>query len=414
MHALKVLILEDNPFQLMALHQMLNANQIFDVRVASSVADACQALERGGGVDIAICDLQMEGPDGIAFIAYLAQSQAARALILVSGVERGVLDAVAHFARKQGIEVLGCVPKPASAMVLAGLLQRFVERPPSCSVTRLPSLRRSFSYASLCGDMDPQALAGQWIAHFQPKVSLKGQLLGVEALARWQHPRHGLLTPATFMAAIEQAGQLEVLTWRIMEHALQLSSEHLRVQGEPLPVAVNIAPVLLERADFASRVSGLLRRFALPAQVLTLEIVEWGGDEPVAWQLEGLLRLRMQGCKLSIDDFGTGASNIQRLLQLPFSELKIPAEFVRGMADDERKCAAVSGAMLIARRMALDVVVEGVETLDDFHSLLCLGDSAVQGYFIARPMGTTDLFVWIADRAQRSMTPLQDSPFSCK
>lgn len=415
MQALKVLILEDNPFQLMALHQMLNANQIFDVRVAASVADACEALERRGEVDIAICDVQMEGPDGIAFITHLAQRQAALALILVSGIERSVLDAVARLARRQGVEVLGCVSKPASAMVLGELLRRYDERPPSSGITRLPSLRQSFSYATLCGDMDPQHLAGQWIAHFQPKVSLNGRLLGVEALARWQHPRHGLLTPGNFMAAIEQADLLQALTWRIMERALQLSAEQVRRQGEALPVAVNIAPALLEQADFASRVSDLLSRFALPAEVLTLEIVEWGGDELAAWQLEGLLRLRMQGCKLSIDDFGTGASNIQRLLQLPFSELKIPAEFVRGMADDERKCAAVTGAMFIARRMALDVVVEGVETLDDFHSLLCLGDPAVQGYFIARPMCATDLQAWIADRAQRTrLTTGQESPFSCR
>lgn len=128
----------------------------------------------------------------------------------------------------------------------------------------------------------------------------------------------------------------------------------------------------------------------------------------------------MLGCKLSIDDFGMGASNIERLLQLPFSELKIPTEFVRGMADDVRKSAVVAGAMLMAQRLSMSVVVEGVETIDDFHSLLALGDPAVQGYFIARPMAASDFLRWVAERDDSRLqdgltgSGAQDMPLSCK
>ena len=93
------------------------------------------------------------------------------------------------------------------------------------------------------------------------------------------------------------------------------------------------------------------------------------------------------------------------MLQLPFSELKIPTEFVRGMAEDARKSAVVAGAMLMAQRLSMSVVVEGVETAEDFHYLLALGDPAVQGYFIARPMAAAELLQWIA---QRDNNPLQD------
>jgi len=399
MHSLKVLILEDDAFQLMALHQMLNANQVFDVLTAGSVADARQSLKKRGSVDIAICDLQMDGPDGIEFIGHLAQTRAARALIILSSAERGVLDGVAQLARKQGIDVLGCLQKPASVMAMAGLLQLFCERQPHVAPSLMPSMRQAYSRDELLDG--GQDTARQWIAHFQPKVSLEGEVLGVEALVRWQHPRFGLLLPGSFMTAVEDAGLIVPLTWQVMERALKMSADYLRARGEALPVAVNIAPRVLEEVDFATKVLGLLARFNLPAQILTLEILEQVADEPAPWQLEGLLRLRLHGCGLSIDDFGTGASNIQRLLQLPFSELKIPAEFVRGMADDERKSAVVAGAMFIARRMALNVVVEGVETLDDFHSMLILGNPAIQGYFIARPMCETDLLAWIGARARR-------------
>ncbi|WP_122318775.1 EAL domain-containing protein [Pseudomonas cichorii] len=402
MRSLKVLILEDNPFQLMALHQMLNANQVFDVLTADSVEVARQSLLNRGGVDIAICDLQMDGADGLELIRHLAQTGQARALIVLSKASQTVLDGVVQLARSQGLEVLGYLQKPASAALLCDLLEVYEPIPEQRSSSSQP-------YPVFCGEQllvvapgqngpDPQALAEQWVAHFQPKVSVDGDVLGVEALVRWQHPVHGLLAPGSFMSAIEHAGLLVPLTWRVLEQALQLSADVRGWQGEALPVAVNIAPQVLEQTDFASRIMALLNRYELPASVLTLEILEHDARQPRVWQLEALLRLRMQGCKLSIDDFGMGASNIQRLLQLPFSELKIPTEFVRGMADDPRKSAVVAGAMFMARRLSMDIVVEGVENIDDFHSLLVLETPAIQGYFVSRPLSATDLACWLRER----------------
>jgi EAL domain-containing protein (putative c-di-GMP-specific phosphodiesterase class I) len=197
---------------------------------------------------------------------------------------------------------------------------------------------------------------------------------------------------------------MEALTWRMLEQGLALSSRRLRLTGRALPVAVNIPPAMLDQADFVPHLLAMLERFPVRAQMLTLEVVEQSSRQMAVVQFENLLRLRMAGCRLSIDDFGTGASNIQRLLEMPFSELKIPAEFVRGMADDRRKSAVVAGAMYMAQRMALDVVIEGVETAEDFHALLQFGEPAIQGYFIARPMAEADLLQWI--EAYRRHPPL--------
>lgn len=399
MHSLKVLILEDNPFQLMALHQMLNANQIFNVLAADSVALACQSLRVSGPVDIAICDLQMDGPDGLALIRHLAETRQARALIVLSSAAADVQDSVARLARDQGIEVLGCLQKPASATVMRTLLEAYVRHDCSADMLQVsPGVPQHIECEALFSKAGCAPPVDQWLAHFQPKVSLEGDLLGVEALVRWQHPRHGLLSPGRFMPAVEQAGLLAPLTWRVLELALQLSARVRDERGQALPVAVNIAPRMLEQADFARRVLELLARHELAPSLLTLEILEQDADQAGGWQVDDLLRLRMQGCRLSIDDFGTGASNIQRLLQLPFCELKIPAEFVRGMGEDPRKSAVVAGALFMARRLSMEVVVEGVETIDDFHGLLALGTCAIQGYLIARPMSPQDLLLWMARR----------------
>ncbi|MBC3954515.1 EAL domain-containing response regulator [Pseudomonas sp. DOAB1067] len=417
--SLKVLILEDHPFQLMALHQMLNALQVFDVRTAESVEDALQSLHSRGPVDIAICDLQMEGADGLELIRHLASERQANALIVLSSTTSYVLEGVARLAADQGLEVLGCLQKPASAAVLRELLDAYEhtaaerhEPGSDCPLQEPLSAHQLF-----CGSSNASS-AAQWIAHFQPKVSLDGDVLGVEALVRWQHPVLGLLAPGSFMDIIEAQGLIVPLTWRVLDQALALSAQCLRERGQTLPVSVNIAPQVLQQTDFMEQVTQALARHQVPADALTLEILEQDDAGLQAWPLEVLLRLCMQGCKLSIDDFGMGASNIDRLLLLPFSELKIPTDFVRGMAEDARKSAVVAGAMLMAQRLSMTVVVEGVETLDDYHSLLALEASAIQGYFIARPMAAADLVRWLDERSRTRVAVhdavVQDSPCSCK
>ncbi|MGN9401026.1 EAL domain-containing response regulator [Pseudomonas syringae] len=426
MHSLKVLILEDHPFQLMALHQMLNANQVFDVLAADSVEVARLSLQSRGPVDIAICDLQMEGPDGLELIRFMAENGLARALIIVSCSAACVLEGVAQLALAQGLNVLGYMQKPASAGALYELLEAYGPGRSDC----IEQAASGSTFSALCaielfdptgsGPIDVASIAEQWITYFQPKVSLQGELLGAEALVRWQHPVYGLLAPGRFIEAIEAEGLTVALTWRVLDQALQFSAQAMREQGEALSVAVNIDPHVLQQLDFAEQITQALARHGVPATALTLEILEQDAARPETWQLEGLLRLCMQGCKLSIDDFGMGASNIDRLLQLPFSELKIPTEFVRGMADDARKSAVVAGALLMAQRLSMSVVVEGVETSEDVHSLLALGDPAIQGYFIARPMSASAFMRWVAERDSGHLhavcrdDPLQDIPLSCK
>ncbi|WXF88560.1 EAL domain-containing response regulator [Pseudomonas syringae pv. atrofaciens] len=425
-HSLKVLILEDHPFQLMALHQMLNANQVFDVLAADSVEVARLSLQSRGPVDIAICDLQMEGPDGLELIRFMAENGLARALIIVSCSAACVLEGVAQLAFAQGLNVLGYMQKPASAGALYELLEAYGPGRSDC----IEQAASGSTFSALCaielfdptgsGPIDVASIAEQWITYFQPKVSLQGELLGAEALVRWQHPVYGLLAPGRFLEAIEAEGLTVALTWRVLDQALRFSAQAMREQGEALSVAVNIDPHVLQQLDFAEQITQALVRHGVPATALTLEILEQDAARPETWQLEGLLRLCMQGCKLSIDDFGMGASNIDRLLQLPFSELKIPTEFVRGMADDARKSAVVAGALLMAQRLSMSVVVEGVETIEDVHSLLALGDPAIQGYFIARPMSASAFMRWVAERDSGHLhavcrdDPLQDIPLSCK
>lgn len=404
MHSLKVLILEDHPFQLMALHQMLNANGVFDVLPAESVEQACQALSRRGPVDIAICDLQMDGADGLAMIRHLAEQGLASALIIISGAESCVIDSVGDLARRLGLKVLGCLQKPASSIVLHRLLRRYLDRdfaePKAARVAHQHPGLSKLTVAELAQSQD------QWVVHYQPKVDHTGKLVGAEALVRWQHPILGLLSPAHFLPLLERADLLDTLSLHVLHKALALSARFQKHAGKALPMAVNIPPHLLARHDFHDQVKAALEKHGVAAKNLTLEIVETAGHTLDKVQLQGLLHLRILGCQLSIDDFGMEGSNMQRLLELPFNELKLPSEFIRGMASDGRKAAVVAGAMIMARRMNLNVVVEGVETADDLLAIKGLGQPVMQGYFIARPMPARDLLTWVNKRASASFEQL--------
>lgn len=403
MHTLNVLILEDNSFQLMALHQMLNANGVFNVLAAENVASARRSLESKGPVDIAICDLYLEQTDGLELIRDLALQQQAKALIILSDAEPDVLEGTAGMARELGLKVLACLPKPASAAVIGDLLCAYQQHSrqggsePNQAMLRDMLALDPFVPDEVSREEGLAAVLGCGVAHFQPVINQHGGLQGVEVLARWQHPERGLLMPAEFLALLEFAGLQEVLTWHMLEQALELVAGVKLVMGYWLPIAVNIPTSILERALFPRQLEALLRRFEVPARMLTLEVVDTTQLQTDKAHVEALLRLRMIGCKLSIGDFGAGGTSLQRLLELPFTELKIPPVFVAGMATDERKQALVGGAMNMAKRMAMGVVVTGVESMPDFQAAKSLGAAHLQGSFIADPMSAAEMRQWLLE-----------------
>ncbi|NVZ72560.1 EAL domain-containing response regulator [Pseudomonas costantinii] len=411
MRSLNVLLLEDNPFQLMALHQMLNANGVFNVLTAESVDAARQSLESKGPVDIAICDLYLEQGDGLELIRELAERRLAQVLILLSNAEPEVLEGVANMARQLGLNVLGCLPKPASAVLIGQLLTTCQQRlRPGPSVMSWDRVHEVLGLSKIDA-LPPAAQVSQATiarcarAWFQPIVSQAGELQGVEALGRWQQPEGDLLLPDAFLSVLEFAGMEESFTWLVLEEALGLAGLVLRDMGTVLPIAVNIPGRMLERQDFPQRLQGLLHRYAVPAHSLTLELVETCRLKTDSTHVTGLLRLRMVGCKLSIGDFGVGGTSLQRLLELPFTELKIPPAFACGMASDERKAALVAGAMSMAGRLGVDVVVTGVETVADRDAVCELGPAWLQGCLIAPPMDARMLREWIALQARPVRVP---------
>ncbi|MBY0243083.1 MAG: EAL domain-containing protein [Burkholderiaceae bacterium] len=241
-----------------------------------------------------------------------------------------------------------------------------------------------------------QALAqDEFRLHYQPKVDLRnGALVGVEALIRWQHPERGLLPPAEFLHHITGTPlETEVGDWVIRTALAQ--SRAWRAQGLQLQVSVNVGAAQLLAPGFFDTLQAVLATYpGLAPGALELEVLETAAIEDVAHAMAVLQRCHALGVQFALDDFGTGYSSLTYLRKLPVDTLKVDQSFVRNMLSDPADYGIVEGVLRMAHALDLQVVAEGVETLEHCAALAAMGCELAQGYGIARPMAPDLLPAW--------------------
>jgi diguanylate cyclase (GGDEF)-like protein len=239
-------------------------------------------------------------------------------------------------------------------------------------------------------------LANEFELYYQPKVNLRlGQIVGAEALIRWQHPTKGLLAPAEFLPLVENhALSVDIGEWVINTAMTQIESWHKT--GLNLPISVNINARQLQQDGFLECLRQLLKAHPTVQQGdLELEILETSAMRDLTKVSQLIADSRDIGILFSLDDFGTGYSSLTYLKRLPISQLKIDQSFVRDMLSDVDDLAIVEGVLALANAFNLEVVAEGMETSDHGEMLLQLGCDLAQGYAIAHPMPAAALENWI-------------------
>lgn len=237
----------------------------------------------------------------------------------------------------------------------------------------------------------------EFILYYQPKVNMAtGEIVGAEALIRWQHPERGLVPPLDFLPIIENhAISLDIGEWVIDTALKQLS--HWQNIGIILPISVNISAYQLQQADFVERLTVLLAAHPeVSPSNLELEILETSALNDVIQVSATMQACIALGVHFSFDDFGTGYSSLTYLRRLPARLIKIDQSFVRDMLDDEDDLAIIAGVVSLAKAFQRDVIAEGVETIEHGTALLALGCELAQGYGIAKPMHADDIPVWIS------------------
>ncbi|MBI5625755.1 MAG: EAL domain-containing response regulator [Nitrosomonadales bacterium] len=387
-HAIRILILDDEPFMLKLLARMLANLGYASVSTCDNGRAALELIDSpDDSPNLILLDLNMPEMDGLEFVRHLVDRHYNGSLILVSGEDERMQEAAEKLASAYKVTVLGHLHKPASPEVLAKMIGKWTT----------PSQNKPRAEKKVYAEDEVRAAIanGELINYYQPKVrTATGQVMGVEALVRWRHPRNGMVFPDQFIGVAEANGLIDDLTRVVLANALD-QSRLWQEAGLMLQVAVNLSMDNLISLDFADMVAALAAKAGVPPQTMELEVTESRLMEDLRIPLEILTRLRLKRFRLSIDDFGTGNSSLVQLRDLPFDELKIDQSFVRGAHSNEKLQAIFDSSLGLAKQLGMEVVAEGVEDRADWDFVRNRGCAIAQGYFIAKPMPAADLPAWI-------------------
>ena len=254
---------------------------------------------------------------------------------------------------------------------------------------------------TLMGELRQAIENNDLILFYQPKIAVNSRNIeGVEALVRWQHVEHGIISPDEFIPLAERTGLIDDLTYWVLRTGMhQLVSWHSL--GLRIGMAVNISPSTLLNYDLPDVITGLMARYEIDPGFITLEITEGSLIKNPARALEILTRLNEMGIKISIDDFGTGYSSLAYLKKLPASEVKIDKSFVLDMLHDENDAVIVKTTIELAHNLGMKVTAEGVETGEIALQLKNLGCDNLQGYYFSRPCKEKDFIKWVKSQVKK-------------
>jgi diguanylate cyclase (GGDEF)-like protein len=251
---------------------------------------------------------------------------------------------------------------------------------------------------ALVADLRRGIETGEVFPLYQPQCdAMTGEVVGVEALARWRRAQSGVLSPSEFLDIAEGAGMLDALTDALLEQSLA----HLKAWhngGQMLRLSLNISPRTMRDVGFVDRVRVALENADMDPDWLTLEVTEHVMVGDANRSIRELERLRRLGCRIAIDDFGTGYSSMAYLKRLPIDELKIDQSFVTQLGEDPKDEIIVRAMVDLAHRFGLSVTAEGVETEPASALLASIGCDTLQGYLLARPLTVDALNAWMAQR----------------
>lgn len=240
----------------------------------------------------------------------------------------------------------------------------------------------------------------EFTLHYQPEVDrYSGEVVGAEALVRWQHPELGMLSPGHFISMAEETGLIARLGEWVLRTACKQAMAWRKAGFPPFQVAVNVSALQFRNHDIVHQIEKILEDTGLEARYLELELTESMIFDKTDDLIAVLRELKMMGITLSIDDFGTGHSSLSNLQLLPVDKVKIDISFVRNVTTSEQDAAIVLGIIEMAHKLGLKVVAEGVETEEQLTYLHAHGCDIMQGYHFSRPMAAEDFETLLVSRA---------------
>ncbi|MTV39498.1 EAL domain-containing response regulator [Duganella radicis] len=394
----RVLVVEDSVVQRGYLVGLLRQLEFGEILEAGDGNEALRVLEaQASPMYLVLTDLEMPGMDGIELTCQLRERQLTENLIVVSARDPRLLEIIENMACEDAaIGLLGTLLKPVQLDSLTQLLCKAGDRPGDCAAVAPPPSQASLEEIA-------QALVrDEFVPFFQPKIAMRnGQLKGVEALVRWQHPQRGLLSPAHFIDALEGTPLMADFTLALVRHVLEQILDWQRHGLPPLTVSVNLSADNLADRGFIDRLMAQVSASGVAPPALVWEVTETSVMRQLSQALTNMGRLRLAGYGLAMDDFGIGYSSMQQFARCPFTELKIDRAFVNGAAQWPNRHMVLKSALELGQSLGVATVAEGVETVEDWKLLRDLGCDMAQGYLLAKPMPAAELVGWIRQDRRR-------------
>ena len=394
MKDLHIMIVDDEPsiLDLTSMHlEKLGYCNITSCQSAQSALEKFR--EDTGFYDIIICDLNMPEMSGVEFLKHLSKEGYYGSIILLSGEDERILEIAKEIAKARNLNVLGYISKPFKRESLELLLSQYSPRAKQISDPLLDEISEEELRAGVDGD--------ELLIAFQAKTDIStDKIIGVEALARWNHSERGLLPPYTFIPLAERCHLIDELTYNIYRKTLSQIRAWLD-KDIFLKVSINISVNSFTTDGFVGFLIQTAKEYNVEPELITLEVTESQIMEDMLDCLEKLIQLRMIKFGLSIDDFGTGHSSMSQLKNIPFTELKIDRAFVNGACEDPTARKILESSVDLAKKLGMYTVAEGVETKEELKLVENIGCDQMQGYLVAKPMLAKEFEEFILSQSPR-------------
>ncbi len=384
----RILIVDDSQSIRVVLEAVLNKLNITNVDSCDNGLKALNLIKKQpDNYDLIFVDLNMPEMDGMTLIRLLGNTHFNGGVVIASEMESRVINLASEIAKKNHIHLIGNLQKPIEIEKLSVILEKF----------QLFSQRVKPNYVSLNADEIITAISEKRIIpYYQPKVDIKNHKIhSVELLARIDSPMlGGIIPPARFITAAENNDLIDLLTFQLLETAVSEFCELQSILKNPFTLALNLSPMQLEDLSIPDKLDNMISQYKIQSNQLVVEVTE---EHALISnnQLETLNRLRIKGYGISLDDFGTGFTNVNQLLNLPFSEVKIDRSLVTNIHNDRFSQVIINSLAELSDKMNIDLVAEGIETIEELQYFEQF-DSRIflQGYIFTKPKPKLEFIRW--------------------
>jgi len=387
--SIKTLVVDDSKSMLAVMSALLESIGVSSCLCVSSGHEALELIKKeASSFQLIFVDLNMPGMDGMELIRLLSKEGFLGGVVILSELDDKIIQLAADVLLERRTHLIGCISKPVTEEKLSAILKKYQSMRQHVQPSRLNLLT--------VDEIELAIHEKRVIPYYQPKVDNQtGKVASLEILVRILQPSEvDAVAAGRFIDVAEQNGLIEALTLSILRRVMQDFPLILKEFGEDCRLSLNISALMLNNDKLPTKLVRLLTKHGFNAKNFIIEVTESHAVENSV-QMETLNRLRINGFGLSLDDYGTGYTNIQQLKKLPYTEIKIDRSLIYNIANDKLSQVVAQALFDIFEELDVDVVTEGVELVSDLDYLNELQiPIKLQGFMISKPKVVDSICRW--------------------